>query len=829
MRQAPFTRVPLAACSPRSHINANAFGRGWRPPLWGRSTIRCTSSVQSGHISRGENEGIIYVNNIFPHRLQWFLRGPLSHVQPLEGILTRINKPGLAASDPLRIVQRALPKGLDLEIKEVVTRYKEGGAFVKYARKPDVDDESIQNAVKEHLQKNPINPWFNPFQRVDADLVRGIPWIEDLYRIPSQTIKVEFLSTSPDTSAAELTQESLYSLFRPYGKLLDIQPQPSDSKVEPRYATLRFGRPRFAVMARNCMHGFIVSEEAGGGKSGTRFKINYERKIKLSMIKDWILNHPRIVIPALAALVATITVIIFDPIRTFFIKLKIKSTFQHEENPILQWVRAQASKANMFSFGKNKSDPRGLAAIWEDRQKDISQLQAWLTETAETFIVIHGPRGSGKRELVLEQALKEHKYKVVIDCKQIQDARGDTAKISRAAAQVGYRPIFSWMNSLSSLIDLAAQGMIGTKAGFSETLDAQLSKIWQNTAVAMRRVALEGRRKEDKDFNVSEDEYLEGHPEKRPVVVIDNFMYDADNSVVLDKMTQWAAGLTSANIAHVIFLTTDSSFAKPLSKALPNQVFRTIGLGDCSLDVGRRFVLSHLDAAAGEGDKEQDARRKETLHGLDSCIKVLGGRVTDLEFMAHRIEAGETPEAAVNRIIEQSASEILKIFILGTDSVTPQWTREQAWHLIKSLARSKDGTLLYNKVLLSDLFKDNGEATLHALEQSELISVGTDKGFPRYIKPGKPVYRAAFQRLVENKTLQGRLDMLILARLMSNENSSISKYEQELQILGSLPKYPWELTSRIEWLLRKVHGSQAKILKYESESAALSKILQNEN
>jgi hypothetical protein len=185
--------------------------------------------------------------------------------------------------------------------------------------------------------------------------------------------------------------------------------------------------------------------------------------------------------------------------------------------------------------------------------------------------------------------------------------------------------------------------------------------------------------------------------------------------------------------------------------------------------------------------------------------------------------------AAVNRIIEQSASEILKIFILGTDSMTPQWTREQAWYLIKSLARSKDGILLYNKVLLSDLFKNNGEATLHALAQSELISVGTDEGFPRYIKPGKPVYRAAFQRLVENKTLHGRLDMLILTQLMSNENSSISKYEQELQVLGSLPKYPWELTSRIEWLLRKIHGSQAKILQYESESAALSKVLQNEN
>ncbi|KAJ5796650.1 uncharacterized protein N7518_005190 [Penicillium psychrosexuale] len=828
MRSTPLPKGPLAFWSPtRSHISANA-SCWWRPPVWGRSMIRCTSSIRSGHITVGQNEGIIYVNNIFPHRLQWLLRGPLSHIQSLEGLLARVNNPELAAADPTRIVHRVLPTNLNLEIKEVVTRYKEGGAFVKYALKSDISHESIENAIKEHLKTNPVKPWFNPFLKVDADLVRGTPWIEDLYRIPSQTLKVEFLPTSPDKSAAELTQESLYSLFRPYGKILDIQTQPSDSKVLPRYAILRFERPRYAVMARNCMHGFIVSEEAGGGKSGTRFKINYERKIKLFMIRDWILNHPRLVIPAIAALLATITVIIFDPIRTFFITLKIKSSFQSEENPVLQWVRKQASKASLFSFGKRKSDPRGLAAIWEDRQTEIAQLQAWLTETAETFIVIHGPRGSGKRELVLEQALKEHKYKVIIDCKQIQDARGDTTKISRAAAQVGYRPIFSWMNSISSFIDLAAQGMIGTKAGFSETLDAQLSKIWQNTGVAMKRVALEGRRKEDKDFNMSEDEYLEAHPEVRPVVVIDNFLYDEDDSVVLDKLTEWAAGLTSANIAHVIFLTTDASFAKPLSKAMPNQVFRTIALGDCSLEVGRRFVLSHLDAEADDSDDEQNARRKETLRGLDACIKVLGGRVTDLEFMAHRIEAGETPEAAVDRIIEQSASEILKLFILGTESITLQWSREQAWHLIKSIAHSKDGNLLYNKVLLDDVFKDNGEVTLRALEQAELVSIGTDKGFPRYVKPGKPVYRAAFQRLVANKTLQGRLDLLILSQLINNENSSITKYEQELQVLGSLPKYPWELTSRIEWLLRKVHGSQSKILKYESESAALSKSLQKE-
>lgn len=562
--------------------------------------------------------------------------------------MKRVNNPGLAAADPIHIAQRAIPPELNLEIKEVVPRYKEGGAFVRYARQPGVSDEDVRIAAQEHLSKQPIKPWFNPFQTADVDLVRGVPWIEDLYRIPSQTLKVEFLPSSPENAAAELTQEALYTLFRSFGKLLDIQQQPSDSKVQPRYALLRFDRPRFAVMARNCMHGYTASETDGGGKTGTRFKINYERKIRLSMIKDWVFNHPRIVIPAIAALVAAITVIVFDPIRTFFIKVKIKSTLQ-TENTILQWIRAQVSKANMIYFGQRRADPRGLTAIWEDRQKDITQIQAWLTETAETFIVIHGPRGSGKRELVLDQALENRKYKIVIDCKQIQDVRGDTAKISRAAAQVGYRPIFSWMNSISSFIDLAAQGMIGTKAGFSETLDAQLSKIWQSTAVAMKQVALEGRRRDDKDANLTDDEFLEAHPERRPVVVIDNFVYDTEDSVVLDKLTEWAAGLTSANIAHVIFLTTDSSFAKPLSKALPNQVFRTIGLGDCSLDVGRRFVLNHLESEAADNCDSPRQKSKDHLTGLDDCIRILGGRVTDLEFMAHRIEAGETPRGLSTR------------------------------------------------------------------------------------------------------------------------------------------------------------------------------------
>ncbi|EAA62318.1 hypothetical protein AN5137.2 [Aspergillus nidulans FGSC A4] len=783
------------------------------------------SSLETGHITLEDNEGLVFVNNIFPRKLQWLLQlGPLNGTHSYEKALKRINRPQLAASDPLHIIRRVLPQDLDIDVKDVIPRFREGGAFVKYARKSEATDAEIEASIKEHLEKNPIRPWFNPFQQATVAHVQGRPWIEDLYRIPSPRIRVEFHPATPEGSATELTTEVLYSVFRRYGKLRYIEQQPPDSKVTPRYALVEFARPSNAVTAKNCVHGFTIPPEGGEGKSGTRVKIKYERKIRLSMIKDWLLSHPRLVIPAVAALIAAITVTIFDPIRTFFIKMKIKATLQIEENKFLQWVRYQVSKANIY-FRQSKPDVRGLSAIWEDRHNDIEQLNSWLTESAETFIVIHGPRGSGKRELVLDRTLKDNKYKLIIDCKQIQDAKGDTAKIARAASQVGYRPVFSWMNSISSFIDLAAQGMIGTKAGFSETLDAQLSNIWQNTAVALKSITLEHRKKTDPDAQLSDEEYLEAHPEVRPVVVIDNYLHNNPEatSVVYDKITEWAAGLATGNIAHVIFLTTDVSFAKPLSKALPNTVFRTISLGDCSLEVGRKFVLNHLEHEAR--NKNKDTRHEEDLAELDSCIGVLGGRLTDLEFMAHRIEAGETPRGAVTRIVEQSASEILKMFILNPESESQKWTHQQAWHLIKTLARSKDGSVPYNHVIQSDLFKSNSQA-LRELEQAELISIVTVNGSPERVRAGRPVYQAVFKRLTENKALSSRLDMEVLSQLISKENKSIGKYEEELLLLGKLPKQPRELTGRIQWLLQKVYNSQNKIAKYEAESAALQKMLQ---
>ena len=115
-----------------------------------------------------------------------------------------------------------------------------------------------------------------------------------------------------------------------------------------------------------------------------------------------------------------------------------------------------------------------------------------------------------------------------------------------------------------------------------------------------------------------------------------------------DKISEWAAGLTTANIAHVIFLTNDVSFSKSLSKALPGRVFRQISLGDCSPEVAKRFVINHLDSDSvekvGSDNKVTPSATRHDLSELDGCIEILGGRLTDLEFLARRIKAGETPK-----------------------------------------------------------------------------------------------------------------------------------------------------------------------------------------
>lgn len=671
-------------------------------------------------------------------------------------------------------------------------------------------------------------------------MVRGTPWLEDLYRYPSNLLNVEFVPPEPGTNPEELPEEILYSMFRRYGKIADIIPQPADSKVTPRYAQISFPLMRDAIMARNCMHGYIVKEAQGGGGNGTKLRLSYVKQAKGQSIWSWLTSHPRIVIPVLAALLAGFSVIVFDPIRQFFIRAHVQRSLQFSESRIYKWFKRHTGS---FTFGRKRDQLEGLETVWNHRRDIIEKLQSWLDGSSDTFVVITGPRGSGKVEMVMDKALAGRKNVLVLDCKPIIEGRGEAGTIKRLAGAVGYRPIFSWANSISSMIDLAVQSTTGVKAGFSETLESQLNKILQTTAVALKDVALSERSSKDKDANLSEDAFLEAHPERRSVIVIDNFLHkNEESSLIYDKVAEWAASMVQNNVAHVVFLTSDSSYSKSLAKAMPDRVFRTLSLGDLDAGVAKNFVISRLEEdrrreaeeKSHDGEKEAKIHKQIDLSGLDECIETLGGRLTDLEFLARRLKAGQTPSQAVDEIVGETATDVVKMFLLERSSERERkWSTQQAWHLVKALASNPH--LRYNQVLLSPTFAssttstaNNGEAALEGLANAELISVTTHRGRPHTIKASKPLHQAAFGVLVRDRVLRAKLDLAMLNELSKIETKNIETVENELMLLGGLPKQPGEVAGRVTYLLTKLNTSHQKIAQLDQDMGGLKKILSEE-
>ncbi|KLP23333.1 mitochondrial rRNA processing protein PRP12 [Fusarium fujikuroi] len=558
----------FAAASLRQRLGQNAINRSVSR-VWESTVVNPEGAVpsiapeegadKSGHITTQSNEAILFFDNIFPLKLSSVLMRPWKSDNDVSDLLRRFESSSLGILDPIRLVKTAIPEDLPIKVTEILPRLKDGGAYVKFMHDSNIDPAEIEAQLASRLKEKPTKPWFSIFRPVNARLVQGTPWLEDLYRYPTSFIKIEFVPPTPGITPEELPEETLYSLFRKYGKIADIIPQPTDSKVMPRYAHVMFPVTRDAIMARNCMHGFIVNEVLGGGKNGTKLRLSFEKRVKAHSIWNWLTNHPRIVIPVFAALVAGLSVLIFDPIREFFIKLHIQHSLEFKDSRIYKWFKKQSGNFGLST--KPKGD--GLEEVWNHRRDAIDKVQGWLDETSDTFIVVTGPKGSGKVEMVMDQALEGRKNVLKIDCRRIVEARGEAGTIKRLATAVGYRPVFSWANSMSSMIDLAVQSTTGVKAGFSETLESQLTKIMQTTTGALKDVAVGSRNKKDTDYKLSEDAWLEAHPERRPVVVIDNFLHKGEeNSIIYDKIAEWAATVVQNNVAH--HCPTDSSVLFPL-------------------------------------------------------------------------------------------------------------------------------------------------------------------------------------------------------------------------------------------------------------------------
>lgn len=826
-------------------IPYNTFPKSFKSPNYSsqRSFVTPYAKIveSTGLIERADDEGLLYFDNVYPVRHSlWDFR------QQLFKLVSQFESKNIL--DYMR--DNIVPKDLSVTLCEVIPRAKDGGAIIKFKNHSALSETEVENRLQEYAQEHTLRPWFNPLHTTRTYVIRGTPWIEDLHRFPAARIRVEF--EGPDVD-----QEYLYSLFRRYGLIRDIIPLSPSSKDVPRFATIQYVGLRNAAAARNCLHGFVTP-------GGTKLHLYYETNLQKHIIREWIVAHPRIVIPVLAALIAAITVAIFDPIRTFFIKCKISKSFAISDNRIVKYAREKATSVFttlMTTGGLGRFFHKEDAALQiglADRKDVIDQLKLLISETPETFIVVQGPRGSGKVDLVREYVVKDrNKYDfpfyflklrsltlgstLTIDCQRLVETRSDALFVKEISNQIGYFPVFPWMNSVSSFVDLIAQGLIGQKAGFSETLESQFKKILENANSAVKDIAITVHQRssaeaaakskanngkspnlvaEEESTNSGSEDLFVGSTSQRPVIVIEHFLYQADkHETMYNDLAEWAAGLVMAKYAHVIFVTDDVGCGKVLQKSLPNSVYNTISVGDAPPDVAKSFVKKHVMALPNDGTELQE----KALEDIDSALEPLGGRMTDLLALVRRISIGETSLQAADEMIRQSSMEIIKRFLkAGRDK---PWTSEQVWIIVKALANAED--IRYNQLLTDPLFK-GGSEVISALEHAELITVTERDGRPNAIKAGRPIYRAAFQRLIKDRGLYADLEITRLTSLAGVLTSAITKSEEELVKLSALftPKGPAvDVSDRMKFLADDIQERQKKITQCYKQIAEQKKVL----
>ncbi|WVR05409.1 hypothetical protein IAU60_002424 [Kwoniella sp. DSM 27419] len=544
---------------------------------------------------------------------------------------------------------------------------------------------------------------------------------------------------------------------------------------------------------------------------------------------------------------------------------------------------------------------------------------------------------------------------LVIDCAEIAKAKNDKNLLDALADQTGYYPVFSFMSSLSGLIDLAAVGLIGQKAGFSTPIDQQLRQVLEVVGGALKDVSTHAQQAHQEDvqdakdhaeavvererrrrliarggwhdgrmdciagngamseLGVGDEPYLESDldaasppliddnapiqgeavpptvaslpmmsspsPEEAaakaaqaaatadldaeseqikslPIVVLKNFAQKTAKGDLWNVLAEWGASLVENKVAHVIVITEGATATKALTKALPAKPLNSVGLADADESNAFAYVKEKLRGFTPATAPSQDpttpspvveasssgTKNIYTLSVDDAAqISKLGGRMVDLETLVYKVRTGASIRDAVEDIILRNTVELRKA-AFGDDSEDAKalpWNRAQAWRVVKDLASK--GEISYAQLLQDFPFKGS-EQSLKALEEHELVSVTYIDGRASKVKPGKPVFRYAFEALVNDSVFRASCQIDYNAALIAKAESDIRNYETELASLKGITTEggseslgingAWlgigghsAIKDRAKWLLNKMGKGVEKLGKLEKENEEMVKVL----
>ncbi|KAJ1725591.1 mitochondrial escape protein 2 [Coemansia erecta] len=685
-------------------------------------------------------------------------------------------------------------------VSSIEPHSRDGGSIVNFTFAGPLTQEDAEgvgnelvSAIDKHLALGAAGRnWFD-LAPIRSLPVKGVPFSEDIVRmLPSKKVRVEF-------GGPDLTVEQLFHEFRQFGRIVDIEMQPTSCKDTPRWAIVHFTRLRAATSARNCIHGDVVG--------ATRLQLSYVRERHENVILQWIKDHQKFMIPlAAAALIAAIYAI-FDPIREFFVENKITGRFDLSKMPIIGSVRKAAVRSMLWRGHGDDGGALGQEiSAWSGLSEQRERLAAILNEPPESFVVVTGPHGSGKTAVV-EQATQGKQYRIVIDANKLAAQHSDLEQMTLLARQLGWWPVFNSIISITNAIDLMVAATTGSKAGISATPESQVRRILECLALVLTKIRHSTETKMSSAAASSGDNAAERKasktipPTEVPVIVLENFM---DKDLPFSKaILEWSASVVEAGLAHCIVTTSGISGYHEIQRAQPQRAASLVSLDDetpmgaISL-LQRQLSTSRHALQQGqqqqqpqlaESDQEQDEPNTESVDiatgdQIAMAAGVLGGRLEDLQLFVQKVQTGESVSAALEDIIQRSITEIRK-YAFANDSEVGQyehtWTPEQFWYLLTELAR--DGSVEYDRMHSSALFSGS-DAALLGLAEAQLITMTYDNDRPSRIRPGRPVYSAAFERLLEDPGFSSSMNIKMNKKFIELETAKIRKAEEELALLN---------------------------------------------
>ncbi|QPG74569.1 hypothetical protein FOA43_001900 [Brettanomyces nanus] len=765
-------------------------------------------------------ESLLYYDRLIPMRSgKWDLRQlflPFLYDMSESGLRARVLKLSSGQRNENSENGGSENKTLNLDITKFTSVTRDGGAFVKFKVPDGMAVSEFNKQIMDNVAQRASGSFLDKLTHPRCFPVKGTPWIEDLARFPSSQLKVEF--EGPD-----LTQENIYALFRRYGPISDIDPPSPDSKSVPRHAIITFHNTRAAVTARQCLNGLQAGD--------TMLHIQYRRIMKENAVFEFIGAHSRIFIPLFLALLAGFAVVIFDPIRSFFVSEKITSDYSFKKMKIYQEImrkfsstKRKMSRILSLNSGMSEDDEgwNSIEGLREERDEKAKSINICLEENVNSFIVVQGPPGSGKRSLVQEQALKDRSNVLYIDCERIIKARNESDFIKNTASEIGYYPVFPWLTQMSSFTDLVVQGLAGQKSGMSETKEGQVKNMLTLAANVIRDVAMRNYSSDEGEHHLKEEDYLRQNPDAKPVIVIDRYQaarnsHDS-NAFVYQALAEWAASLVTLDIAHVIFITDDVGSVQKLANIMPSAPLKRTILSDATHSAAENYVLKKLSRPANGADGEEKAseKRPSDTKELFMYIDRMGGRMLDLQMFVRRIQSGDSPSEAFEGLVNQAIEQLTQKMMQPKDD---SYNSSQVWCLIKLLA--KNGTVTFTDLQLLPLFKSHTNTLLQSIENAEVVSLIRNRGVIVEVQPAKPLYEAAFQEMISQPTIFNSIESDYLKTLISQEAAKVMKMEEDVANYRGIENSKI-FRDRLDYLSHKINTSTKSIATWEKELASLS-------